>query len=148
MIVLDTNVVSEVMKAQAEPRVLNWFRVQDTQDLAVTPITLAEINIGLARMPESRRRFNLQARLHAFVSRGLGSRVFGFDTAAATVYGDVVVARERSGRPLAGFDGLIAEIVRARGAVIATRNVSDFSNCGVPVVNPWDGPDPGHRHPE
>src|SRR4051794_12036784 len=138
MIVLDTNIVSEVMRPRPEPRVMDWLQAQAIQELATTTITLAEIGLGLARLPESRRRFNLEAKFQTFVARGLGPRVFGFDAAAATVYGEIVAARERGGRPLNGFDGLIAAIARARDAAIATRNVGDFADCGVPVVNPWD----------
>ena len=140
MIVLDTNVVSELMRPQPEPRVLAWLQTQPLQDLATTTITLAEIGVGLARLPESRRRFNLETKFHTFVARGLGPRVFGSDAAAASVYGEMVATRERGGRPLNGFDGLIAAIARAKDAVIATRNIDDFADCGVPIVNPWDEP--------
>lgn len=140
MIVLDTNVISEVMRPQPEPRVVTWLRAQPIQELASTTITLAEIGVGLARMPESRRRFNLETKFQSFVSRGLGPRIFGFDAAAAAVYGEMVVVRERAGRPLSGFDGLIAAVARVRGTAIATRNVDDFTGCGVPIVNPWDEP--------
>ena len=141
MIVLDTNVVSELMRPQPEPRVLAWLQTQPLQDLATTTITIAEIGVGLARLPESRRRFNLETKFHTFVARGLGPRVFGFDAAAASVYGELVATRERGGRPLNGFDGLIAAIARARDATVATRNVSDFEGCGVAVANPWNDPE-------
>src|SRR3954447_16577647 len=118
MIVLDTNVVSELMRPQPEPRVMAWLQAHPLHDLATTTITLAEIGVGLARMPESRRRFTLESKFQAFVSRGLGPLVFGIDAAAAAVYGEVVVARERAGRPLSGFDGLIAAIARVRDAAI------------------------------
>ena len=143
MIVLDTNVVSELMRPQPEPRVMAWLQAHPLQDLATTTITLAEIGVGLARLPESRRRFNLETKFQTFVTRGLGPRVFGFDVTAAAVYGEMVATRERGGRPLNGFDGLIAAIARARDAVIATRNVGDFADCGVPVMNPWDDPSAG-----
>ena len=139
MILLDTNVISEVMRAQPEPHVLAWLQAQAIQELATTTITLAEIGVGLARMPESRRRFSLETKFQAFVSRGLGPRVFGFDAVAASVYGELVATRERRGRPLNGFDGLIAAIAHSQDAAIATRNVGDFADCGVSVVNPWDG---------
>src|SRR3954453_12757676 len=129
MIVLDTNVVSELMRPHPEPRVMAWLQAQPPQDLATTTITLAEIGVGLARMPESRRRFNLETKFQAFVARGLGPRVLGFDAAAAAVYGEMVAMRERGGRPLNGFDGLITAIARARGATVATRNLSDFEGC-------------------
>src|SRR3954463_9023556 len=140
MIVLDTNVVSELMRPHPAPRVMAWLQAQPLQDLATTTITLAEIGVGLARMPESRRRFTLETKFQPFVVRGLGPRVFGFDAAAAAVYGEMVATRERGGRPLNGFDGLIAAIAAAKDAVIATRNVGDFADCGVPIVNPWDEP--------
>jgi len=143
MIVLDTNVVSELMRPQPEPHVMAWLQAQPLQELATTTITLAEIGVGLARMPESRRRFNLETKFQTFVARGLGPRVFGFDGAAAAVYGEMVATSERGGRPLNGFDGLIAAIARARGATVATQNVSDFADCGVAIVNPWDDPDAG-----
>ena len=98
MILLDTNIVSEVMRARPEPRVMAWLRLKPPQELATTTITLAEIGVGLARLPESRRRFTLEAKFQAFVSRGLGPRVFAFDAAAAAVYGEMVAARERAGR--------------------------------------------------
>src|SRR4051794_31500253 len=138
MIVLDTNIVSEVMRPRPEPRVMDWLQAQAIQELATTTITLAEIGLGLARLPESRRRFNLETKFQTFVARGLGPRVYGFDAAAASVYGEMAAARERGGRPLSGFDGLIAAIALARDAVIATRNVGDFADCGVLIVNPWD----------
>src|SRR4051795_13201400 len=97
MIVLDTNVVSELMRPQPEPRVMAWLQAHPLQDLATTTITLAEIGVGLARMPESRRRFNLETKFQTFVVRGLGPRVFGFDVTAAAFYGEMVATREREG---------------------------------------------------
>lgn len=140
MIVLDTNVVSEVMRPQPEARVVAWLRAQPIQELATTTITLAEIGVGLARLPESRRRFALEGRFHSFVSRGLGPRVFGFDADAAAAYGEMVAGRERRGRPFQGFDGLIAAVALARDATIATRNVRHFEGCGLRIVNPWNVP--------
>ena len=138
MILLDTNVVSEVMRPRPEPCVMAWLQAQAVRNLATTTITLAEIGVGLARMPESRRRFSLEGKFHAFVSRGLGPRVFGFDAAAAALYGEMVAAREAAGRPLTGFDGLIAAIARSREAAVATRNVAHFEGCSVILINPWD----------
>jgi toxin FitB len=145
MIVLDTNVVSEMMKPERHPNVRAWMRAQAVHELATTTVTLAEIGYGLARLPEGRRRFELETNLQAFVVRGLGPRVFSFDRAAAQVYGEMIVARERTGRPFEGFDGLIAAIAKTRDAAIATRNVADFANCGMSIVNPWD--DPGSSNP-
>ena len=137
MIILDTNVVAKLMRPHPEPRVVTWLRTQPVVQLATTTITLAEVGVGLARLPESRRRFTLEAKFKAFVSRGLGPRVFGFDQGAAEIYGELVAERERAGRPLDGFDGLIAAIARAQDAAVATRNIGDFGGCGVELVDPW-----------
>ena len=140
MIILDTNVISEVMRVSPDPAVLAWLRVQPVVELATTTITLAEIRYGLARLRFGRRRRDLETRFNSFVSRGLSDRVLDFDAAAAEAYGDLVVARERLGRPLEGFDGLIAAIAKSRGLGIATRDTQDFANCDVPVVSPWQMP--------
>lgn len=80
-----------------------------------------------------------EAKFEAFLSRGFPNRVYGFDAEAADVYGELVATRERAGRPLEGFDGLIAAIARVRGCAVATRDAADFGGCGISVVNPWDG---------
>jgi len=142
MIVLDTNVVSELMKPERHPNVRTWLRAHSVGQLATTTICLAEIGYGLARLSKGRRRLQLETNFHTFVARGLGGRVFGFDAAAARLYGEMVVARERMGHPFEGFDGLIAAIAKARNAIIATRDVADFTDCGVPILNPWNAADP------
>jgi len=129
MILLDTNVLSELMRPAPEPAVLNWLRSQVVRDVGTTTINVAEIRYGLARLPTGQRRADLERRFAAFPARGLATRIFDFDGPAADAYGDLIVARERSGRPLEGFDGLIAAIARSRGYEIATRNVNDFTNC-------------------
>jgi predicted nucleic acid-binding protein len=137
MIILDTNIISELMRAEPEPLVVHWIDAQPLRQLATTAINIAEIRRGLARLPLGRRRRNLEIKFDGFAARAFAGRVFDFDTTAADAYGDVVVARERIGRPLDGFDGLIAAIARSRGATIATRNVGDFDECGIAVTNPW-----------
>jgi predicted nucleic acid-binding protein len=138
MIILDTNVISEIMRANPALVVLDWFRTYAFAELATTTINLAEIRYGLARLPFGRRRHDLEARLDSFMSRGFSERLFDFDAAAADAYGDIVVAREHAGRPLEGFDGLVAAIAKSRGLPIATRNTDDFEHCGVAVVSPWN----------
>jgi toxin FitB len=137
MIILDTNIISELMRAKPEPLVVHWIDAQPLRQLATTAINIAEVRRGLARLPFGRRRRNLEIKFDGFAMRAFAGRVFDFDTAAANAYGDVVVARERIGRPLEGFDGLIAAIARSRGATIATRNVNDFEECGIAITNPW-----------
>jgi predicted nucleic acid-binding protein len=138
MILLDTNVISEVMRPAPASIVVDWLQARPIDDLATTAINIAEIRYGLARLGLGHRRADLEARFKNFVSRGFGDRVFDFDEPAAEAYGDLVVERERSGRRLERFDGLIAAIARCRGLCVATRNKTDFAGCGVEVLSPWD----------
>lgn len=138
MIVLDTNVISELMRAKPARAVEAWFDTRSLLELATTTISVAEIRHGLARMPFGLRRRDLESRFNSLVARGFENRVFGFDLPAAEVYGDLAAGRERAGRRLAGFDGLIAAIAKSRSLPIATRNTGDFVECGVEVLNPWD----------
>ena len=126
------------MKRSPEPRVKAWLRAQPLRELATTTITVAEIRYGLARLGPGHRRSELETRFQSFLARGFLNRVFAFDAASADAYGEIVFGREKDGRPLEGFDGLIAAVAQARGAAIATRNVRDFEGCGVTVLNPWE----------
>lgn len=137
MIILDTNVISELMLATPQRIVLDWLNNQPLDELSTTTINVAEIRYGLARLPPGRRRSDLDMRFRAFAARGFANRVFDFDGMAAEVYGELIAARERLGRPLEGFDGLIAAIASSRGLPVATRNVADFADCGITVICPW-----------
>ena len=139
MILLDTSIISEAMKAAPEPSVMEWLRARPLQTLAVSAVTLAEIRYGLARMPDGKRKRSLEDRFRVFVARGFGERVLAFDSAAADVYGDIVVAREKTGRPIEAFDAMIAATARSRGAQLATRDIGGFEDCGIELLNPWDG---------
>ena len=138
MIILDTNVISEIMRANPDRAVLGWLRARPLPDLSTTTINLAEVSHGLARLPFGRRRRDLEIKFKSFALRGFANRILDFDANAADVYGDIVVARERAGRRLEGFDGLIAAIARFHGLPIATRNSDDFEGCGIEVINPWE----------
>jgi toxin FitB len=140
MIILDTNVISEIMRAKPEPIVLDWFRVRSLLEMATTTINLAEIRHGLARLPFGRRRRELETAFNSLAARGFGDRIFDFDASAADAYGDLAVERKRAGRRLEGFDGLVAAIAKSRGLPIATRNADDFEGCGIAVINPWNSP--------
>lgn len=139
MIILDTNVISEIMRPAPDEAVLVWLRGWAINELATTAINIAEIKYGLARLEPGKRSRELESKFVSFVSLGFGHRILDFDAAAAEAYGDLVVARECAGRPLEGFDGLIAAVAKATGLAIATRNRNDFEGCGVAVVNPWEG---------
>lgn len=137
MIVLDTNVVSELMRAVPEAAVLSWLRRRDSAQLATTTITVADIGAGLAVLPEGQRRRDLASRWDRLRQAGFGQRVFASDEAAAAVYGEIYAARRRIGRPAGGFDLRIAAIARCRKAAVATRNVGEFDGCRVDLVDPW-----------
>lgn len=138
MIVLDTNVISEVMAPVPSPIVQRWMDSTLAIELATTTVNIAEVRFGLARLPFGRRRARMETLFDSFLARAIDNRIFGFDARAANTFAQLATARERSGRPLRGFDGLIAAIAASRGFGVATRNSSDFGDCGIEVVNPWD----------
>lgn len=137
MILLDTNVISELMRPAPAGVVLAWSRVVPPTELATTTITVAELGAGLSVLPDGARRRDLQARSVSLLNQGFGQRIFAFDAAAASVYGELFARRQRAGRPVIGFDLLIAAIALSQGFSIATRNVEDFDGCDVVVVDPW-----------
>ena len=131
MIVLDTNVVSELMRAAPAVAVVEWIDRQPAEEVWLTAITLGELLYGVARLPDGRRKAELAASVEAMLAEDLDHRVATFDEAAAGHYADVVVVRERTGRPISAADAQIAAICRSHGALLATRNVEDFANTGV-----------------
>jgi hypothetical protein len=138
MIILDTNIISESMLPSPSLAVMDWLASTPTFDLATTTISIAEIGYGLARLPFGRRRAERERLFASLLARSIGDRIFGFDHLAADAYGELAASRERGGRPLLGFDGLIAAIALSRGASVATRDTSGFAGCGIPVLNPWE----------
>ena len=138
MIVLDTNVLSELMKARPVAKVVEWLAAQLVSSVHTTSITQAEILHGLLLLPQGRKRNNLEAAAQAMFEKDFGGRIlpFGFD--AAPLYARIAADRRKTGRPISQFDAQIAAIVRLSGAALATRNVADFQECGVTVINPWD----------
>ncbi|MBV9556773.1 MAG: type II toxin-antitoxin system VapC family toxin [Pseudolabrys sp.] len=137
MIVLDTNIISELMRPEPNARVLAWMTEQPMAGLFTTALTQAEIFYGLAMLPKGRRRDNLLAAAQPMFEVDLAGRVLPFDTDAAWAYPDIAAGRKRAGQPINQIDAQIAAIVRSRGARLATRNLGDFAHCGISVVNPW-----------
>ena len=136
VIVLDTNVVSELMRSTPAPAVLAWLQQTSSTGLYTTSVTVAEIRYGIARLPDGRRRHDLhQAANEIFAA--FPHQVLPFDLAAATAYADVVAGRERDGNPISGFDGQIAAICRSQAATLATRNTKDFIDTGIALTDPW-----------
>jgi predicted nucleic acid-binding protein len=136
MIVLDTNVVAELMRAAPAPAVLAWLQQSSGTGLYTTSVTVAEIRYGVARLPDGRRKHDLQQAANEIFA-AFPRQVLPFDLAAATAYADLVAGRERDGNPISGFDGQIAAICRSQAATLATRNTDDFVDTGISLIDPW-----------
>jgi predicted nucleic acid-binding protein len=137
MIVLDTNVLSEVLRANPEPRVVEWLNDQPRTSVFTTTITRGEILYGIRVMPAGKRRDGLWDAATKIFDLDFDGQVLSFDSAAADEFAEISAARRAVGRPIAQFDAQIAGITRSRGAQLATRNVTDFQKCGFEVINPW-----------
>jgi predicted nucleic acid-binding protein len=137
MILLDTNVLSELMRPSPAAEVLRWFAAHSASQLFTTTITQAEILYGVKVMPKGKRRAALQLAVEAILEEDFADRILPFDSDAARVFPKIAGSRRALGRPMAQWDAQIAAIARSRGAALATRNSNDFEHCGVRVVNPW-----------
>jgi predicted nucleic acid-binding protein len=140
MILVDTNVVSELMRRNPSPAVLAWFGAQDALELHLSAIGEAELRRGAALVPRGQRRDRLVRAIDAMVAEDFAGRVLPFDSAAAVAFAAIFLDRRAAGRPISFPDCQIAATARARGATIATRNVGDFEGCGIRVTDPWLGP--------
>lgn len=138
MIVLDTNVLSELLRPTPEPRVVSWIRRHAPSALFTTTLSQAEMLFGVATMPAGRRRRTLEAAVPAIFAEEFGGRVLAFDGSAAVEFSRIAAARRASGRPVAQLDAMIAAIAASRGAGLATRNVKDFDGIGLVLINPWE----------
>lgn len=139
MIVLDTNVVSELMRPAPSVAVENWVSAQPAAGMFISAVTEAELRYGLALLPDSQRQRRLLAQAEAMLAEDFAGRILPFDSAAALAYAPIAAARRLAGRPISQADAQIAAIAASRGAAIATRNVADFAECGITVVDPWTG---------
>lgn len=138
MIVLDTNIVAEMMRESPAPPVVAWLNDQETSSLFLTTISLGEIAYGLWALPQGRRRRRLEEGFARILTEAFASRILPFEEEAAHRYGEVMGRRRKMGRPLAALDGQIAAIAWAHGHAVATRNVRDFVDCGIEVINPFE----------
>jgi toxin FitB len=136
VIVLDTNVTSELMLARPDAAVTAWLAAQRPTELFSTAVTIAEITYGLERLPRGRRRKSLEQSYHSLFV-GMADHVLPFDVDAALLYGLLVAGKERAGSAMDPMDAQIACIAASRGMTLATRNERDFAGCGVHIVNPW-----------
>lgn len=135
MIILDTNVVSELMRPAPDPGVVAWIAGQGS--LWLTAVSEAELRLGVALMPAGARAEAVGAAVAAMLAEDFAGRILPFDSAAARAYAVICRDRRTAGRPVAAFDAMIAAVARAAGATVATRNLRDFEGCGVALVNPW-----------
>jgi predicted nucleic acid-binding protein len=137
MILVDTNVVSELMRPAPAPAVLAWFATQAAADLFLSAVSEAELRAGAACLPAGRRRDALTAAIDAMVAEDFAGRLLAFDSPAARSYALIAAARRAAGQPIAQADCQIAATAHAHGAAVATRNVADFLGCGIAVIDPW-----------
>jgi toxin FitB len=138
MTLLDTNVLSELMKATPAPAVIAWMSLQPPDDLFISTISLAEILFGIELLPKGKRRDGLLQEAETTFRRDFAGRVLAFDEQAARMFGSIVAARRIHGRPIGIADGQIAAIARSHQASLATRDTGDFEGCGLRLVNPWE----------
>ena len=134
---LDTNVLSELLRAQPDTNVLAWFGKQPSESLFVSAVTRAEMMLGARLLPQGKRRRLLEQALDTMFREEFAGRVLPFDETAASEYVAIVAARRSAGRPISQFDAQIAAIALSRRAGLATRNITDFEGCGLAVVDPW-----------
>lgn len=137
MTVLDTNVLSEVLKPVPSSRVLRWLAAQPRHAILTTSLTQAELLHGVEALPAGKRRSQLLTAVEEILREDFVGRILPFDEAAAREYAAIVVSRDSRGRPISQFDAMIAAITRSRGAVLATRNIKHFQDCGIRVIDPW-----------
>lgn len=135
MIIADTNVLSEPLRERPDRRVLSWLLAHESQ-LGITAITLAELRYGIERLSEGERKRGLTREIDVLV-QSADDRIVGFDRAAAEEYAKLRASREAVGRTVSVEDTMIAAICMSRGYALATRNVDDFADTGIPLIDPW-----------
>jgi len=137
VILLDTNVLSELMRPAPDAAVERWLTAQPDTSMFISAITEAELRYGAALLPSGKRRSTLTAEIEGMLDEDFGGRILPFDRLAAQAFAAIAADRRAAGRPISQADAQIAAITRSRGASLATRNVPDFDGCGIQVINPW-----------
>lgn len=139
VILLDTNVVSEMMRPEPSHAVARWFARVAPSTLQITAVTEAELRVGIEMLPQGRRRDALAAGMERALALLSPQHPLPFDSAAAAHYAAHVGRRRKAGRPVSTMDAQIAAIALSRGFALATRNVKDFEGCGLTLIDPWSG---------
>ncbi|MBJ7415898.1 MAG: type II toxin-antitoxin system VapC family toxin [Niveispirillum sp.] len=137
MFVLDTNVISELMRPAGSDRVFNWISRQSPALLFTTSVTQAEIFFGLSIMPDGRRKDLLMKAAQTMFVQDFAERILPFDMASSLVYADIRSRRQQTGAPISVFDAQIAAITKLYSATLVTRNIPDFRDCDITLINPW-----------
>jgi toxin FitB len=137
VIVVDTNVISELMRGEPDSAMLAWVAAQPRALLYTTYVNQAEILYGIGALPEGRRRTALAAAATAMFAEDFAGRILPFEARAAARYPEIVLARRQAGNPIEKFDAPIAATTLAAGASIATRDIGGFTGCGLEVIDPW-----------
>lgn len=140
MIVLDTNVISELLRPRPDPGVVDWIESLPPASVFTTTVTQSEILYGIAVLPSGQRRSDLETAVTGIFEQDMAGRVLPFDSAAAEQYARIAAERRSAGHPISQFDAQIAAITRSRGGRLATRNLRDFIDCGVELIDPWNAP--------
>lgn len=141
MIVLDTNVLSELIRPTPLPRVVRWVDEQEGAELVITSITAAELRAGVGLLPRGRRKDTITTEVERLISDVFGGYVLPFDADSSSHYADIVARVRRRGRAMSSLDIQIAAICRQQGATLATRNITDFEAVTLPIVDPWSEPE-------
>ena len=137
MIILDTNIISELLRKTPDPKVEAWLAAQEGAEVHLSAVTEAELRLGVAVMPAGRRRSALASMMEDILQEDFRARILPFDSSAAVAYAAIAAERRAAGRPISQFDCQIAAIARAHDAAVATRNARDFEGCGIAVIDPW-----------
>jgi predicted nucleic acid-binding protein len=137
VIVLDTNVVSELARPAPSQAVIEWVDAQGSPGVVITALTAAEVRARVALMPEGRRKLDVGLRMELLLTATFANLVLAFDINSSAHYAEVLAGRKRAGQPISAVDAQIAAICLQHEAVLATRNTADFANTGIRLINPW-----------
>ncbi len=137
MTIVDTNVISELMRPEPDLRVATWTRLQPYGELFTTSVSEGELRYGIAILPAGRRRRHLASMADEFFRATFTGRILAFDRAAAAAFSEIGARRREAGNPIGSLDCQIAAIAKTHGAALATRDAEDFRECGVSVIDPW-----------
>jgi toxin FitB len=140
MFVLDTDILSVMMRSQPMPEVAAWIAAQPEESLYTTAVCQAKVLAGIEILPDGRRRASLERAARAMFADDFDGRILPFDTEAAAAYAEIFAARQRGGRSIPPHDLMIAAIARVNGARMVTRDISGFEDCGLTLINPWETP--------